>query len=1066
MDQEELKAHQAMLQAMSKLTESLVDTSRMMSSGGMSGPAAGPSSSRSGAVGNRNKRMMDEELRKNYEGLRNWGKGQRAINKLLPKLISLQRTTAEEQSEYNKVLSEYNERLAEGANHLSDLSDEVDKLRGQGVFRQQRALAILTKKTNSFTSQLAQNQRVSSLFNAALIESHSRIEEGTFEYEKFMEDMGKAAATLDKSILKKAKLVDEETGKLREDLTDADFSRLSQIMGQAQTSITESLSGLKDIGISTFAQLSAAHERVSAGAQIHTDANGNPLTNLTSEQKAGNKLSAADGSAMTRLNAGLTKMVGDLLIQGVDLGEEFTKIGVKGEVTADQLSQLNTLVSSQNDGGTVLIKRLKELDVSLATSTKNIAKEARARNDEFAMMMTRISAPVAFAKDKLVEALSAFSLGASLKNLGDKLGVLATQVTAFNIAQVPATFWAVNKAAMSMGMNFDDTVKYMQANKRTMALYGDSFPALTDQVQKTFSDFGYNMSQAASMFAPTMENAIVAGIDTKDPLAVKGFIENSMNSFSKLSAIVDITGEDFAKLDTAMLNQQEVSEKLLGLDRDKALAYVKELQNLRQHYVEVGLSTEQAQQLIAIQQKQQREPVVAKMKEAAKGLMYGRQMGLSDEEAQRQFALNMNGNRNSDQEDELLALNTKLETNRAKKRQDAWGPNGENFAGGTQFDIIDQQLRPGGAQGEALTAAQKAALTAKANNGVTPGDTKAQQAKTKPSQTVAELSQAANQLTTIFTSALGAAALAAATTLGMLALSSGKLNLAMGGKGLLGAGKSLLENGLLGTLQNMFKGTGGIAGGALPTITGSGEALAGGAAAASGTAVGAGEAAVAGGGALAGAKAIGGKYLASKGGLAGMGTGLLKGGGVAAGGMLLDAGGEALTANGHERLGGLASVGGSAAKWAGYGMMAGSVIPGLGTGVGALAGGAIGAGIGLYDHAGDIFHGNPADTPSNTSISTAIPYTAPGTNSSKSDVNKQSSTSSSESGILNVADQDAKTQLMTIADSMATMVKLLQSISTEGLKATVDLPVGQNGTIGNNRKIASAYEYQTGKKTT
>jgi hypothetical protein len=90
---------------------------------------------------------------------------------------------------------------------------------------------------------------------------------------------------------------------------------------------------------------------------------------------------------------------------------------------------------------------------------------------------------------------------------------------------------------------------------------------------------------------------------------------------------------------------------------------------------------------------------------------------------------------------------------------------------------------------------------------------------------------------------------------------------------------------------------------------------------------------------------------------------------------------------------------------------------------------------------------------------------AAGAVAANSDVNKQSSKSTSESGILNVADKDSREQLLAIATSMSTMVTLLQGISSDGLKATVDLPVGSSG-FTNSRRIPSAYEYQTGKKTT
>ena len=87
------------------------------------------------------------------------------------------------------------------------------------------------------------------------------------------------------------------------------------------------------------------------------------------------------------------------------------------------------------------------------------------------------------------------------------------------------------------------------------------------------------------------------------------------------------------------------------------------------------------------------------------------------------------------------------------------------------------------------------------------------------------------------------------------------------------------------------------------------------------------------------------------------GPGLLKGGLLSAGGELVEMGGDALTEAGHEKVGGAVSTLGTAGKYAGYGAMIGSVVPGLGTAVGAGVGGVIGAGVGLYNNWGNMFGG-------------------------------------------------------------------------------------------------------------
>jgi hypothetical protein len=93
-----------------------------------------------------------------------------------------------------------------------------------------------------------------------------------------------------------------------------------------------------------------------------------------------------------------------------------------------------------------------------------------------------------------------------------------------------------------------------------------------------------------------------------------------------------------------------------------------------------------------------------------------------------------------------------------------------------------------------------------------------------------------------------------------------------------------------------------------------------------------------------------GGYLSKMG---GAGT-LMKGLGIGAVGALagegIQMGGDKLKEAGYEKTGKAVGVAGTATKYAGYGAMIGSVVPGVGTAIGAGVGGLIGAGKGVYDN--------------------------------------------------------------------------------------------------------------------
>jgi len=90
-------------------------------------------------------------------------------------------------------------------------------------------------------------------------------------------------------------------------------------------------------------------------------------------------------------------------------------------------------------------------------------------------------------------------------------------------------------------------------------------------------------------------------------------------------------------------------------------------------------------------------------------------------------------------------------------------------------------------------------------------------------------------------------------------------------------------------------------------------------------------------------------YLSKVGGAKNLVKGLGIGAIGAAAGSAMQWGGDKLKESGHETAGKAVSAGGTAVKYAGYGAMIGSVVPGVGTAIGGAIGGVIGAGKGIYD---------------------------------------------------------------------------------------------------------------------
>jgi hypothetical protein len=100
----------------------------------------------------------------------------------------------------------------------------------------------------------------------------------------------------------------------------------------------------------------------------------------------------------------------------------------------------------------------------------------------------------------------------------------------------------------------------------------------------------------------------------------------------------------------------------------------------------------------------------------------------------------------------------------------------------------------------------------------------------------------------------------------------------------------------------------------------------------------------------------GASYLKKIGGLGKLAKGVGIGAIAGLAGEGLQMGGDKLKEAGYEQTGKAVGVAGTATKYAGYGAMIGSVVPGVGTAIGAGVGGLIGAGKGVYDN---YFSGSP-----------------------------------------------------------------------------------------------------------
>jgi hypothetical protein len=150
--------------------------------------------------------------------------------------------------------------------------------------------------------------------------------------------------------------------------------------------------------------------------------------------------------------------------------------------------------------------------------------------------------------------------------------------------------------------------------------------------------------------------------------------------------------------------------------------------------------------------------------------------------------------------------------------------------------------------------------------------------------------------------------------------------------------------------------------------------------------------------------------------------GMLKGGLAGIAGLGLSYGGDKLKEAGYEKTGAAADIAGQAASWGGTGAMLGSVIPGVGTAIGAGVGAVAGGAYGLYKNWGSLFGGKKSENSSAAAVPTSpmvsasntapAPVVMPAANNAQQITAMPNQTNNVRAKESVVAEKDAKQQYL------------------------------------------------------
>lgn len=558
------------------------------------------------------------------------------------------------QQNKDKALQKFNEALNKSSGFTRELTDKLDRLGSGSVVAQSRMLDRLTKTGGDVDKRYDKVVRASSLFSASLLKNHENLDTGSAEYLDYVQALSKSAGRLDKSFLKKAGVLDEASNEISSNLDARDFAKLRLNLGEAQEAIAKSVS---DLGVTSLGDILGSDERL---------------------LKAINAEAGLVGGAGEKARASIIALAARLEKQGFEFTQSI--LDKQGNITEEAAQRL-----LKDDELKKLAEDLRGLDAKINGSAKEMDALGKRAND----LRGAFSATVAEWKKKVSDlaASSAIiaSFGAALSHFKD---VVVQDFQAFNKANLAGSFAEVEAASFRLGMSVKETVEFLNANKRLVAIQGGAgnFEQTTKDVYGSFKQFGYSLKDAAGMMAPIVDQALSEGVNVKDSNSLNEFIAKTADSFKDINAITNLTLGQYAELNKELMESHDVQSVLIGLSQKQAKAYADGLISQRNEYIAQGLSTKAAQELVQAQQAQKRELVTNRLREAAKSMVLGHLAGMSAEDSQRLTQLKIKGaSRTEDEDKEFTALQGQMTQKVSEYRNQAYA----NDSSGLQGAVVD-----------------------------------------------------------------------------------------------------------------------------------------------------------------------------------------------------------------------------------------------------------------------------------------------------------------------------------------------------------------------------------------
>jgi hypothetical protein len=521
--------------------------------------------------------------------------------------------------EHAQIFDDLSKSWQANTDGFHQLQENVQMFR-QGLGKLGAQAERLVDGMGRFESSMAKSAKAQSLLYAEQLRNINTFKD--FEYSAYLNKLTDAAALLEDGTKKALHLMDDATGKMRTDLNVEDFTRVLRSLGEFDATVKEALS---KTGFGSVKDIMASGE-------------------LTQGRNPKGSLSKAD----------------DAIVLLAQIAE------AQGWGTKNPELRVTKEDGSLKDAPEILQMDLKALAEELRRTTAGIdvaGTHLKKTVEDFTFPFKRLLLSIQDAEGKkalkgaITDWAHNLSSAALMMKAWQKAQEAYAQAYEFNTAQVNQSLVQTVADSVKMGMSFGDTTKVLQENKRMMAIYGPGqFTTAFGGMQDDFKKFGFTLKQSAELIGPTVETAIAAGVNVRDPGQLTKFTDTMMTAFQSISGVVNISAKEFMDMNKELFKADGAFESLAGMDKERRQQYAQDLVLQRNRYILGGLEKDQAQQLLTLQRQQERESVKSRLSAGAKLMNAAMFSGMSIDDASRLMTLRNKGMRTTAEDDELANL--------------------------------------------------------------------------------------------------------------------------------------------------------------------------------------------------------------------------------------------------------------------------------------------------------------------------------------------------------------------------------------------------------------------------